>query len=109
MKRKYITGLLAVSFTVLMAVPSIAGSIEPMSKEELSSLSDKQAEERVLQLSKRVNELKETDLRNVPKDERKEIKNEMREIKKELDFLNDRVTLSVGALIIIILLIILIF
>lgn len=100
---------MAVSFTVLMTVPSVAGGIEPMTKEELSFLSDKQAEERVLQLSQRVNELKDTDLRNLPKQERKEIKNELREIKKELDFLNNRVTLSVGALIIIVLLIILIF
>ena len=109
MKRKYITGLMAVSFTVLMAAPSVAGSVEPMSKKELSALNDKQAEDRVLRLSQRVNELKATDFENLPKHERKEIKNEMREIKKELDFLNNRVTLSVGALIIIVLLIILIF
>ena len=100
---------MAVSFTVLMTAPSVARTIEPMSKKELSSLSDKQAEERVLQLSQRVKELKDSDLGNLPKQERKEIKNELREIKKELDFLNNRVTLSVGALIIIVLLIILIF
>lgn len=111
MKRKQFAAsiMLSVLFTILSFFPSVAGAIEPMSKEQLSGLTEKQAEERVTQLSNRVNEIKNMQPEKLPREERREIKSEMRQIKKELDFLNDRVTLSIGALIIIILLIILIF
>lgn len=111
MKRKHFVSslLLSITLTIVAVFPSAAGAIEPMSKEQLSALTEKEAGERVLQLSGRINEIKDMQHSKLPKPERKEIKSEMREIKKELDFLNDRVTLSIGALIIIILLIILIF
>lgn len=80
-----------------------------MSKEQLSNLSDGQAEARAAELSRRVNEINNMDVKSLSRQERKEIKSEMREIKKELDFLSNRVTLSLGAVIIIVLLIILIF
>lgn len=110
MKRSFFSPriLLALVFTFVSVSASLAG-IEPMSKEQLSNLSDGQAEARAAELSRRVNEINNMDVKSLSRQERKEIKSEMREIKKELDFLSNRVTLSLGAVIIIVLLIILIF
>ncbi len=109
MKRKLfaISAGLAV-FTMVAGTSVSAAGLEPMSKEQLKSLSTEQAETRVLELTQRVNEIKSLDLSQLPKEERKELKNEMREIKKEMDFLNNKLTLSVGAIIIIVLVLIII-
>lgn len=110
MKRKLFIALLGLATcSFVFSTTTQAAGIETMTKEQLNSLTEAQAEERVLQLSQRVNEIKDMDFKQLPKEERKALKNEMREVKKELDFLNNKLTLSVGAVIIIVLLIILIF
>lgn len=109
MKRKLLSSLLGLATLLFVGGTAMAGGIEPLSKEQLQNLTTEEAESRVQVLTERVNEIKDIDFGQLPKEERRELKNEMREIKKEMDFLNNKVTLSVGAVIIIVLLIILIF
>ena len=110
MKRKLFTSILALAaFTLVFGTSALAAGTEPMTKEQLNSLTEEQAQERATQLTQRVNEIKDMKRNELSKEDRQEVKKELREIKKELDFLNNKLTLSVGAVIIIVLLIILIF
>ena len=81
--------------------------IEKMNKKELQSLDESEAQERLEVIEVRLKEIQAMDLKSLPRAERKEITKELREIKKQHDFLADGVYLSVGAIIIILLVLIL--
>ncbi len=110
MKRKLITTIFATAaFTFVFSASVLAAGTDRMTEEQLGNLTEEQAEARVNMLSQRVSEIKELKKNELSKEDRQEVKKELREIKKELDFLNNKMTLSVGAIIIIVLLIIIIF
>lgn len=73
-------------------------------KEELSP----EQKERLSEIEKRVDEIKEMDFSEMSKEERKEVKNELKDMKVEAKQMGGGIYLSVGAIIIIILLLILI-
>ncbi len=60
-------------------------------------------------ITKRVEEIRNMDKSNLSRLEKKALRKELKEMKKRADFLSDRVSLSVGAIIIILLLLIIIF
>lgn len=64
---------------------------------------------RVREITRRVEEIKSMDRSTLTRDQRKDLRNELKSLKKEADILGRGVYLSVGAIIIIILLLILIF
>jgi DNA gyrase/topoisomerase IV subunit A len=84
-----------------------AAVIEKMNKKELQALSDDEAKQQLEVIEVRLKEIQEMDVKSLPRAERKEITKELREIKKQHDFLADGVYLSVGAIIIILLVLIL--
>lgn len=84
-----------------------AAKIEKMDKKELQSLSEAEVEKQLQLLEERVLEIQAMDLSSMERPERREIKKELREIKKQNDFLSGGVYLSVGAIIIILLVLIL--
>ncbi|MFN3801004.1 hypothetical protein [Belliella pelovolcani] len=63
---------------------------------------------RLEEINNRVEEIKAMDFADMSKEERKEVKNELREMKKEAKDLGGGVYLSVGAIIIILLILILV-
>ena len=67
--------------------------------------------ERAVELTNRVEEIKQMDFSTLEKEGKKELREELKEIKKELKGLklDDKLTISVGAAIIIVLLLIIIF
>jgi VIT1/CCC1 family predicted Fe2+/Mn2+ transporter len=84
-----------------------ASEIEKMNKKELQALDENESKERLEVIEVRLKEIQEMDVKSLPRAERKEITKELREIKKQHDFLSDGVYLSVGAIIIILLVLIL--
>ena len=66
--------------------------------------------QRVIELTERVNEIKEINLKELDRKEKKALKGELRAIEKELKTsgLDDKVSISIGAIIIIILILIII-
>ncbi len=86
---------------------SSAAEVTPMNKKQLQALSETEVAERLELLESRVQEINAMDLSSLTKAEKRDIKKELREIKKQNEFLSGGVYLSVGAIIIIILLLIL--
>lgn len=86
---------------------SNAAVIEKMNKKELQALDETESKERLEVIEVRLKEIQEMDLKSLPRAERQEITKELREIKKQHDFLSEGVYLSVGAIIIILLVLIL--
>lgn len=104
MKRAIYT--LSVAAMLLCSVQTVSAKENPAKQPtELTA-----AQQQELQnIKNRVEEIRTMDKSNLTSAERKEIRQELREMKKRADFLGNKVYLSVGALIIIILLLILIF
>lgn len=100
-------GILALFILVGLAGNAEAAKIEKMNKKELQALSETQVQERLLLLESRVSEIQAMDVASLPTAERREVAKELREIKKQNDFLSGGVYLSVGAIIIILLVLIL--
>ena len=86
-----------------------AEEISPMSKKDLKMLSEVEVTERIKLLEIRVREINEMDMSSMTKAEQREIKKELREIQKENKTMaGSGVYLSVGAIIIILLILILV-
>ena len=83
-------------------------AVEKMSKKQLQALTEEQSSARLVMLENRLEEIKSMDLKALPKAEKKALKKEIMEIKKQSEFLSGGVYLSVGAIIIILLVLILI-
>jgi acetoin utilization deacetylase AcuC-like enzyme len=84
-----------------------AAEINPMNKKELKALDETEVAKRLELLESRVHEIQSMDLSTLSRAEKRDVKKELREIKKQNEFLSGGVYLSVGAIIIIILLLIL--
>ncbi|MEM8895196.1 MAG: hypothetical protein AAGC88_11510 [Bacteroidota bacterium] len=108
--KNYFSKLIAIALFAVAASlghQSTAAEITPMNKKQLQALSETEVKERLEQLESRVQEINAMDLSSLTKAEKRDIKKELREIKKQDEFLSGGVYLSVGAIIIIILLLIL--
>lgn len=94
--------ILAIAFFVLVSFGASATEVE-------NNVND-----RAITLIERVNEIKEMDRSEMTRSEKKELRSELREIKSELkemektEGLDDKVSISIGAIIIIILVLIII-
>ena len=108
--KHYFSKLFAIALFAVVATlshQSSAAEITPMNKKQLQALSETEVAERLEMLASRVQEINAMDLSGLSKAEKRNIKKELREIKKQNEFLSGGVYLSVGAIIIIILLLIL--
>jgi uncharacterized membrane protein YkgB len=86
-----------------------AEEITPLSKKDLRSLSEVEVAERVKMLESRVQEINAMDLSSMTRTDKREVKKELREIQKENKTMaGSGVYLSVGAIIIILLILILV-
>ena len=92
---------------VISAVTASA-STEPLTKENIHTKSEAEIRGRMEVLERRIEEIQAMDLSKLNRAEKKALRMEVKEIKKEAG-LDDKVTISVGALIIIVLLLIIIF
>lgn len=99
--------LFAIAFLACNAVASANSGDERLTKENIHTKTEAEISARVEVLKGRVEEIRSMDRSTLTKAERKELKVELKEIKKEIG-LDDRVTISVGALIIVLLLLIII-
>ncbi|MDN3669080.1 hypothetical protein QWY93_07050 [Echinicola jeungdonensis] len=100
---KRITYFLAVMFCFTAFVPEIKGETDKKEKIELSEKEKARLEE----INLRINEIKAMDFSELDKAERKELRKELRDIKNETKALKKGVYLSLGAIIIITILLIL--
>jgi hypothetical protein len=101
MKRSNILKAMLLTMLIAFTLPSISNaSTHP------KTLTDPQTE-RIHQLESRLNEIKAMDTRQMTRAERRELRAEVKTIKKEMDGISGGVYLSVGALILIALLLIL--
>jgi hypothetical protein len=108
--KKHFSKLIAIAlFTIATTIgqQAAAAEINPMNKKQLQALSESEVAERLEMLESRVDEIQSMELSTLSKEEKKDVKKELREIKKQNEFLSGGVYLSVGAIIIIILLLIL--
>lgn len=106
-KSIYKLGVVALFLLIGLAENAEAAKIEKMNKKELQALSESQAQEQLQLLEARLTEIQAMDLASLPTAERREVAKELREIKKQNEFLSGGVYLSVGAIIIILLVLIL--
>lgn len=93
---------------LLMASVNPVLSKEPKAKGPEMEVTDPTAAARLLEIESRVNEIKAMDRTNMTKAERKALKKELKELKRESRALGGGIYLSVGAVIVIILVLILI-
>ena len=89
----------------LFLLVSIASPV--MGEIDTGTVINKPKETRAIELHTRLEEIKATDTKNLTRLEKKDLRREVREIKKELAAMSGGVYLSVGAIILIALLLIL--
>ncbi len=108
MKNYTIRFVMAMFFVGSLVITAKADKIEPLSAQQIKSMSETEIAERVEQLEARVQELNAMDMSSMSKAEKKDVKKELRDIKKENKAMaSSGIYLSTGAIIIIILLLIL--
>lgn len=88
------------SFASALSVP------EPLTKENIETKSEEEIEARREFLELRLQEIDKIDFSNIEKAEKKELKKEIKAIEKEMG-LDNRISISIGGAIIVILLLIL--
>lgn len=101
---KKLVYFLSVMFLMAAFVP--ASSAKTLKKENPELTEEQQA--RLVEIENRVEEIKSSDFSEMSKEERKETRDELRELKKETREIGGGVYLSVGAIIIILLILILV-
>ena len=110
--KNYLSKFIALTLFMIAGIfghQANAEEITPLSKKDLRSLSEVEVAERVKMLESRVHEINAMDLSSMTKAEKKEVKKELREIQKENKTMRGSgIFLSVGAIIIILLILILI-
>lgn len=95
-------------FACLFSIGFLANATttdEKLTKENLTSKTDEEIEARIEQLENRLHEIKAIDFSTLERSERRALKEEVKEIKKEMA-LDGRITLSIGAAILIVVLLI---
>jgi nucleoside recognition membrane protein YjiH len=94
---------LSLIFSLMAFVPEA----QALSKDKEKSTLTAEEKQRVTEIETRVHEIQAMDFASMKKEERKEVKNELKALKKEVRQVGGGVYVSVGAIIIILLLIIL--
>ncbi|AFL84051.1 hypothetical protein Belba_1432 [Belliella baltica DSM 15883] len=100
---KKIAYFLSIMFLFLAYAPIATASDTNKEKSELTV----EEQERLDEINNRVEEIKAMDFADMSKAERKEVRNELKEMREEAKALGNGVYLSVGAIIIILLILIL--
>ena len=100
MKTHILLKSLLLTVLVTVAFPTFSNDLSPLTPSE-------NAEQRSLQLERRLEEIRAMNTRSLSRSEKKALRMEVRSIKKEMATLNGGVYVSIGALIIIALLLIL--
>lgn len=103
---KKISYFLAIMFCFLAFTPAVNAAGLSKDKEETELSPEDEA--RLEEMKARVDEIKSMDLSELSKDERKEVREELRGMKKEAKAMGDGIYLSVGAIIVILLILILV-
>lgn len=101
--------LLSLILIGLISFSTFASSLkapEPLTKENIETKSEEEVAERIEFLELRLQEIEKIDFSNMEKSEKKEIKKEIKAIEKEMG-LDNRISISIGGAIIIVLLLIL--
>lgn len=101
------TNFKAALLVILMAITLPASSSTITSDPKSGDPTTKMTDERGDQLIQRLNEIKDMDKSDLSRSDKKELRNEVKSIKKELKDSGRGIYLSVGAIIIVILLLIL--
>jgi hypothetical protein len=107
MKKKIFYFALTLLF-VSSAITVNASSANKAIKEKVAGMTEAQKEERIQQIQQRAEEIKAMDKSQLSRIERKNLRDELKNMKKEAKATNHGIYISLGALIIIILLLILI-
>jgi uncharacterized membrane protein len=94
---------LATAIMLMLATPSVMAK-DVKAKPEMTE----NQKARFVEITRRVEEIKNMDKSELSRQDRKDLRNELQEMKKEAKAMNGGIYLSVGAIIIIILLLILI-
>src|SRR3954470_20881692 len=109
MKKKVFYFALTFLF-VISAITANASSDNKAIKEKVAAMTEAQKEERIQQIKQRVEEIKAMDRSQLSKIERKDLRDELKNMNKEAKAVGGHgIYISLGALIIIILLLVLIF
>lgn len=103
---KRLAFFLAVMFTFTAFAPSVMA--EPIKKDKDETELSPEDEARLEEMKARVEEIKAMDFSEMSKEERKEVRDELRSMKKEAKTMGGGIFLSVGAIIIILLILILV-
>ncbi|MCY1507300.1 hypothetical protein D9M68_415730 [compost metagenome] len=101
---KKLTYLCILIFTIGLSTNTVSAAEKPANKTELTAQQQAQFE----RLTNRVEEIRNMDKSNLTRAEKKALRKELKEMKEQARALNQGVYLSVGAIIIIILLLILV-
>jgi CHASE3 domain sensor protein len=105
MKKLLFIALLA--FTVAIPTTQVIAANEPLTKEKVATMTEAEKKAKFEEIKARVSEIKGMDKSNMTKSEKKELRKELKGLKKQAAAVQG-IYLSVGAVIIIILLLILI-
>ncbi|MBD8488925.1 hypothetical protein IFO69_09230 [Echinicola sp. CAU 1574] len=103
---KRVAYFLAVMFCFTAFAPGAMA--EPVKKDKEKTELSAEDEARLEEMKSRVEEIKSMDFSEMSKDERKEVRDELRGMKKEAKAMGQGIYLSVGAIIIILLILILV-
>ncbi|WP_137401594.1 hypothetical protein [Echinicola rosea] len=103
---KKIAYFLAVMFCFVAFSPATTAA--PVKKEKVKTELSPEEEARLAEINSRVDEIKAMDFSEMSKDEIKEVRDELRGMKKEAKKMGGGIYLSVGAIIIILLILILV-
>ncbi len=101
---KKLAYFLSILFLMAAFVPASTAKTPNKEKPELTE----EQQTRLAEIENRVEEIKSSDFSEMSKEERKEMRDELREMKKEAKEIGGGVYLSVGAIIIILLILILV-
>jgi hypothetical protein len=108
MKKKIFYFLLTFLF-VTSAITANASSVNKAIKEKVAGMTEAQKEERIQQIKQRVEEIKAMDKSHLSKIERKDLRDELRNMKKEVKAVgHGGIYISIGALLIILLVLVLV-
>ena|SRR5436309_1434922 len=99
----------AITFLFVISITANASSVNKDIKERVASMTEAQKEERIQQIKQRVEEIKAMDKSHLSKIERKDLRDEVKNMNKEVKAVKGHggIYISLGALIIILLLLVL--
>lgn len=103
---KKILSLVLVGLISFSTFASSLSAPEPLTKENIETKTEEEIEARIEYLESRLQEIEKMDFSEMERSEKKELKKEIKAIEKEMG-LDNRISISIGGAIIIVLLLIL--